>query len=306
MRLSGRGRPGVGIVLMYHRVAEPGDDPWGLCVSPCRFAEQMEVLARGARTVPLAALPEAVAAGRAAVAVTFDDGYADNLSAALPVLERYGIPATVFLATGWVGRPREFWWDELLRLVSAAPPHAGPVGLALKGAPCEWDGAAGRDWLYRVLWRRLRPLPYAEQQAALDAVAAWAGLPRLVRPSHRPLSADGVARLAASPLVEVGAHTVTHPPLAELPPARQAAEIAESRAACEAVAGRPVASFAYPYGSHDARSLEAVRAAGFARALTTAGGAVTRDAAPLAMPRVPVGDWDGEALARRLARAGVA
>jgi peptidoglycan/xylan/chitin deacetylase (PgdA/CDA1 family) len=306
MRLPGRGRPGVGIVLMYHRVAEPRDDPWGLCVSPCRFAEQMEALARGARTVPLAALPEAVAAGRAAVAVTFDDGYADNLSAALPVLERHGIPATVFLATGWVGRPREFWWDELLWLVSAAPPRAGPVGLTLDGAPCDWDGAAGREWLYRALWRRLRSLPYAEQQAALDALAAWAGLPRVVRPSHRPLSADEAARLAASPLVEVGAHTVTHPPLAELPAARRAVEIAESQAACEAVAGRPVTSFAYPYGSYDAQSLETVRTAGFARGCTTVGGAVTRGAAPLALPRVAVGDWDGETLARRLARAAAA
>ena len=93
------------LVLVYHRIAEPVDpDPWGLCVAPVRFAEQLEVLKRETDVVPLAELRRAARRGfgRPRVALTFDDGYADALHRALPPLERHGLPATVFVPTGLV------------------------------------------------------------------------------------------------------------------------------------------------------------------------------------------------------------
>src|SRR5262245_44463727 len=108
-RLGPRGRP---VILMYHRVARVPCDPWGLAVSPERFAEQIDVLVGRRRVIALGALAGALARGdapRDAAAVTFDDGYADVLTEAVPVLERYGCPATVFLTTGAIGRDGEFW-----------------------------------------------------------------------------------------------------------------------------------------------------------------------------------------------------
>ena len=107
-------------ILLYHRVARERHDPWGQCVAPERFAAQMALLAEQAEVVPLARLPGAIGRRRPSrplVAITFDDGYLDNLVTARPILERHGLPATVFLVSGWLGRDRLFWRDELARLV---------------------------------------------------------------------------------------------------------------------------------------------------------------------------------------------
>ncbi|HET9531812.1 MAG TPA: polysaccharide deacetylase family protein, partial [Blastocatellia bacterium] len=107
------------VILMYHRVAEVRSDPWSLCVTPQHFAEHMEILRRHARPISLRELTGALREGsvpRRSVVVTFDDGYLDNLKNARPLLERYDIPATFFIATGYLGGEREFWWDELERM----------------------------------------------------------------------------------------------------------------------------------------------------------------------------------------------
>src|SRR5262245_11029153 len=112
------------VVLMYHRVADCDLDPWNLCVSPARFQEQLEALKREFRILPVQDLAGADADGKA-VAITFDDGYADNLHAAAPALEHHGVPACFFLTSGALGSSHEFWWDELERLLlreSALPP----------------------------------------------------------------------------------------------------------------------------------------------------------------------------------------
>ena len=109
-------RRGGPAILMYHRIAVPKVDPWGLTVSPERFAEQVQAL-RARRTIlSTDAFVARLRSGdlpHDAVALTFDDGYLDNLRQAKPILEAAGVPATVFLATGRIGTGEEFWWDEL-------------------------------------------------------------------------------------------------------------------------------------------------------------------------------------------------
>lgn len=323
----------VGAVLLYHRVAEADVDPWALAVSPRHFAEHMEVLRRRGLAVRLAELAGRLrdrSTGPPAAAVTFDDGYADNLLAAVPVLERHGVPATVFLATGAIGRDREFWWDDLARLVLHPRPLPGTLRLAIGGTTGEWTLGDARGYgedawrglaswraseppptdrhaLYLSVWERLRSVTHAEQQRVLDDLAAWAGLERAARPSHRPLTTAEAEALARAPIVEIGAHTVTHPFLSLLPPASQADEIRASKAQCEALAGRPVEGFAYPFGNYTAESVAAVREAGFARACSTEADLVRSSADLFELPRVQVQDWDGDEFERRLAsgfRAG--
>src|SRR5205814_7651707 len=112
--------PALGLVLLYHRIVELRSEPWNLSVAPRRFEEQMEALRAVASPVALARIVRALGGGEIpdrAVAITFDDGYADNQAAALPVLERHGVPATVFVTTGFVGQPLEMWWDQLERIL---------------------------------------------------------------------------------------------------------------------------------------------------------------------------------------------
>jgi peptidoglycan/xylan/chitin deacetylase (PgdA/CDA1 family) len=104
---------GGALILGYHRVADARHDPGAMCVSPRHFAEQLEVVRSCARPVSLAELVSCLDSGRLPprlVAVTFDDGYADNLSHALPLLERFEAPATLFIATGYTGR--SFDWED--------------------------------------------------------------------------------------------------------------------------------------------------------------------------------------------------
>src|SRR5262249_18845779 len=111
-------RPGP-VLLMYHRVAEPPYDPWGLSVPPRRFEEQMRALKTCRVPLPLGefvARLEKRALPQLAVGITFDDGYSDNLRVAKPILDETDVPATIFLTTGFLGGRQEFWWDELARL----------------------------------------------------------------------------------------------------------------------------------------------------------------------------------------------
>src|SRR5829696_8506777 len=108
------------LVLIYHRISDLPSDPRSLSVTPHYFAKHLEILRQYARPMRLQQMSQALIDGNLpdrAVVVTFDDGYADNLYNAKPALERYNVPATFFLTTGYIGHKREFWWDELDRLL---------------------------------------------------------------------------------------------------------------------------------------------------------------------------------------------
>ena len=123
MRDALRNRQPRPVILMYHRVAIVPHDPWGLAVDPERFEEQMEYVKQHRTPISMDEFVERLrnkTLPENAVAVTFDDGYCDNLINAKPVLSRYGVPATVFLATGFVDQNTSFWWDELATMILAS------------------------------------------------------------------------------------------------------------------------------------------------------------------------------------------
>jgi peptidoglycan/xylan/chitin deacetylase (PgdA/CDA1 family) len=328
-RLRSRYVPSA-LILLYHRVAEVRPDPWSLCVTPDHFAAQMEILRQYARPMQLRQLPQALADGhlpRRSVVVTFDDGYADNLSLAKPLLERYEIPATVFLITGHIGQAREFWWDELERLL--LQPGTLPEALALRinGRAYQWqlgeaaqysaeearhhqhwlawgEGApTPRHALYGALWKLLQRRPEGARRTVLDALLAWAGAEPVGRPTHRSLSLAETCSLAHGNLIEVGAHTVTHSALAALPVAAQRHEVERSKACLEEVLGQAITSFSYPYGQrcdYTPATVAIVQQAGFACACSNFAGVVGRGTDRFQLPRVNVQDCDGETFARQL------
>jgi peptidoglycan/xylan/chitin deacetylase (PgdA/CDA1 family) len=262
------------------------------------------------------------------VIVTFDDGYADNLHNAKPVLERYDVPATIFLASGFIGREREFWWDELDRIFLQPGTLPERLSLSINGGTYRWElgevaryseGASWyhRGWraweeapssrhsLYKSLWELLNPLTEGERQRVLDELLRWAGVESMSHPSHHPLSFEEVLALAQGELIEVGAHTVTHPRLSALPAASQRDEIQGSKARLEEVLGHPVTSFAYPHGGrsdYTAQTVSMVREAGFACACSYFAGIVGQSTDRFQLPRMNVQDWDGEEFAWRLSR----
>jgi peptidoglycan/xylan/chitin deacetylase (PgdA/CDA1 family) len=323
-RLAGRhGRPAV--VLMYHRVAAGLVDPWGLCVSPENFAAQLAVLATGYRTVPLRDLLDSRGSdrGRPLVAITFDDGYADNLNVAAPLLAGQGLPATFFLTSGLLGSPREFWWDELEQLLlgAAALPsrlevptprttcafETGTAGLALddpRSAASErvpWEAPPGtRLGLFYAIWSVLRTLGDDERRTALDDIGRQVGAMPSRRPDYRTLTREEARRLAAMPGAEIGAHSVSHASLPGCTPEEQLRQMHDSRRDLASLLGAPVQGFAYPFGDFSRRTIDLARSAGFDYACTTEAGCVTGATPRYRVPRIAVADWNGERFARRL------
>jgi peptidoglycan/xylan/chitin deacetylase (PgdA/CDA1 family) len=307
------------VILMYHRVAEPEIDPWGLAVSAAHFDEHMALL-RASRTVmPLAELVDCYKCNvlpRNSVAITFDDGYADNLANAKPILGRYGLPATLFLATGTVGSRTEYWWDELARLILLnsdgldATVQIGAEAVTLRVLPGTDAGMAGwRTWTgpktqrqttYLEVWRRLRLCSNAEIVAAMAMLRSQIGSSP---PSEKdlPMSSVEIVALLADGLVELGGHTISHPVLPSLSADEQRREMADGKAACDDLSGRSVTGFAYPYGEFDERSARLVRDCGFEWACSTEAKGLGGPASDLfVLPRIQVKDWNGKAFSRAL------
>lgn len=317
-----------GLILMYHRVAEKDVDPWSLSVTPVHFAEHLAVMRRVAHPVSLSRLGRAHADDELpdrAVALTFDDGYANNLYSARPLLERADIPATVFIATGYSGQSREFWWDALDQALLRPGWLPANLCLDIGGAVKQWelgdaaeyseaqhrqdfahyapDAAPGsRLALYWSVWETLQRLPADQQRQALDAILAWSGCRPVTRPTHRSLRPDEISLLARGGLVSVGAHTVNHPLLPAHPAALQRDEIRQSKAYLEEVLGHPVTSFSYPFGGYGAETVPLVREAGFRYACSTIEAPVLRRSDRFLLPRYEVSDWNGEEIERRVSQ----
>lgn len=314
-------------ILMYHRVFDASSDPWDLCVSPQNFAEHLEHLRRHYSIVSLRNLMGALKNGnlqKGAVVLTFDDGYADNLWNAKPLLERYEVPATVFVSTGYVDSDREFWWDELERLLLLTPELPQRVHVTLNGSVFEWelgewarlplpgqgehpnggdpfsDEPTPRHRAYQDLHRMLCPLGHEEREAVLGFLGSQAGTNGKVRPGYRALTSDEVSRLAEGGLVEIGSHTVTHPVLSAQPREVQRWEMVNSKRHLEAMVGDPVTTFCYPYGDTCETTTQLAQEAGFEAACSTFQRLVRRQADPFQLPRFFVDDWDGDEFARRL------
>jgi len=238
-------------------VASPARDSWSLSVSPATFATQMALVAESYRPVAISELVEGLRRGRVAdrsVAITFDDGYVDNLDRAVPVLERLGVPATIYVASGYVGSDAPFWWDEVEDLLVGSGAReerlelrVGDRELALAtGTPAEREAA-----LSDGVQPALRETTPEGIERALRALRAWAGRPAEPRASEetgRAVRPEDLARLERSEMIEVGAHTRRHPSLRALSPAAARAEIAGSRDDLERLLGRPPLHFSYPFG----------------------------------------------------------
>ncbi len=311
-------RPDATVALCYHRVGRPAHDPFGIAVTPEHFAEHVEVLARH-RPLALSALAAEIAAGTLApggVAVTFDDGYHDNLMAAKPVLERAGVPATVFVTTGLTGTRGRFWWEELddLVLTGARPGPAVTLNAGDGARTFRFDGPAGPGGGGLEIWAWLRERPTAEIDPVLAELRAWRGRtgPLEAGEDLRVMSPSELISLRAGGLIDIGAHTRTHPVLAAQPLGVQRAEIEGSRADLEGWLGEPVRGFAYPFGKRGPEYSRAtaalVREAGFEWACAIHPRNVTRRTPVHEIPRHVPPDVDGDAfdawLRERLAPAG--
>lgn len=290
---SRRGR-GALLVLIYHRVlADPDpllpDEP-----DAERFAAQLDLIGSLFNVLPLADGVRILRAGQLpprAVCITFDDGYANNCEVALPILKSRAMPATVFVAPGFLSGGRMFN-DTVIEALRRAK---GELDLTSEGlGRYELSDAASRVRAIAAILPVLKYLPQAERVSRATAIAERIGAEL---PGDLMMTEEQVRRLYREG-ISIGAHTMNHPILANVDEATARQEIVGSKARLEEMIGAPVTTFAYPNGGptrdYTARDVVLAREAGFDLAVSTAWGAATAAGDVLQIPRIA--PWDRTAL----------
>jgi len=261
------------------------------------------------------------------VVITFDDGYADNFYQAKPLLEKYEIPATVFVAGRYVTEKREFWWDEIEQLLFTANVLPRYLKIVINGQAYLWDleefsswderlKEEWRDWnvlkpnnatprhlVYRALCDLLKPMDPGKRDQILKDLWHTAKLAPKTRNSHRPMTPEEIYHMAKEGLIEIGAHTLNHPQLSALTPEEQEKEIVGSCQLLQDIIGKEVIGFAYPFGGiedFDDITVNIVQRAGFKFACTTFQRPIRKQTSLLKLPRFLVRNWDGDEFAKRL------
>lgn len=302
-----RPRPAI---LMYHRVVKQANDPWHLAVSPANFEEQISYIKKHRTPMLVDEMVRRLAEGTLpanAIAVTFDDGYRDNLVHAEPILSRYGVPGTIFLATGFVGRDHPYWWDELATMVLEAKEPArmsvetgSPHDVSIAWGTMEendlsptwrgWDEPqTERQKSYLALWRRLRLLSEMERSVIMDRLRLQ--FHPTADSIDLPMSDEEVWKLLGGGAITLGAHTVTHPVLTQIEPEQCGTEVLESVRGCSAYLGKPVSGFAYPFGEVNGGVRDITAASGLTWACSTESRFL--DEGPVDLFRLPrVGVYD--------------
>ncbi len=219
---------------------------------------------------------------------------------------------------------REFWSDELDRLLLQPETLPNILSLNIDGIRYQWelgteanygevedrrdrhlsllqkDNLNVRHSLYYSLYQLLYALPQEERWRVIDQILIWASAESVVRSTHRMLTPPEICALEEGGLIEIGAHTVTHPFLSKLPAAAQQREIQENKVQLEDMLGHAVMSFAYPHGNYSVETTSIVQEVGFSCACSTVPKSVGRRSDRFKLPRFVVKDWDGQEFAKRL------
>ena len=278
-RLNNTIHPGTS-VLLYHRVTRIKHDPEKLCVSPENFELQMSHLKNSGKLLTIDQFMKIIASELTfppnSFIVTFDDGYVDNFTEALPILERLGIQALFFISTANINTDTEFWWDNLQRMYLS-------------------DEKNNKALLYRKLHKILKPLPANIRDAKVNELLACNNIVMARgREHYRTMNEDEIRRLARSSSACIGAHTHNHVMLSALSPNDQREEMSKSKKILEKITGKDVPYFAFPFGGFDDFTAESIHLAKdnqFLLAFANTPGLIKKGSDLFNLPRNLVRDW---------------
>lgn len=291
---------GIGAILMLHRVTASPERPNGinrhLNIAP-DFLDAVitDMKAKGYVFVSLDEAIERIASGGQGgqfATITADDAYRDNLTEALPVLEKHGAPITIYVAPALIDGSAFLWWDvidDLFEQNQEVRLRAGATDMVIDSSTPAKRFAANA-WLHDYLTHDVRE---QDQHAFVAELAAAHGIDP-AGPSRKTLmSWEEIGDIATRPLVTIGAHTVHHYNLRRLDEATARREIESAGSLIQTHTGAAPRHMAYPYGYAGAvgcREVELARHAGFLSAVTTRHGVLRAEHAAHvhALPRISV------------------
>lgn len=289
--ISPPGQRGRLSILIFHRVLETPDPLFPDLPDVAEFEARMRWVRDWFNVLPLSEGIDRLFSGTIpprALAISFDDGYADNEELAAPILKRLGLSATFFVATGFLGGGC-MWNDRVIESIRTCEDDELDLS-ALGLAHHSLTSAAARRRAIIAVLTGIKHFEPSRRQGLTDAIAELASAKQLPRLMMRPQQVRSLRELG----MDVGAHTISHPILTRLSAADALAEIAGSKEELERVLGEPVRLFAYPNGvpgqDYAAVHAKIVRDCGFNAAVSTAWGAASALSDRFQLPRFT--PWD--------------
>jgi peptidoglycan/xylan/chitin deacetylase (PgdA/CDA1 family) len=290
------------LILTYHGVLSGSDERFDFLkqnfVAASTFEQQIRYLVTHYAPIRLTELVScyhrSVPPPPRSVVVTFDDGFENNYSVAFPILQRHGVPFTVFLTTGMIGVPgAQLWTERIKRAICFCTREPFVLRVLGRQVPCRLSSPESREKLSLHLLALLKREPASTRDAAVAAVEDACGCPPLQPDEmerYRFLTWAQVRAMAAAG-VDFGSHTVSHPVLSTVDDEQLRTELIVSRQQIEAELGRECLEFAYPNGGRGdfgPREKRALQAAGYTCGLSLAGMLNGADVDPYALARINI------------------
>lgn len=273
-----RQKNGYCTVLLYHRVIDLDYDPQQLSVGVNQFARQLEVLKQKNVFLDIEEFTHLLQNNKKfpknSFLISFDDGYADNLHNALPILESLNLPAIFYVSTAGINTDNLMWWDEL--------------DLIFRKKNDKSPEAAARYKNYLVKCKTAGSL--SERNTLLNEIRSMADLTQADKQNHKMLTTQELKKLGASKKAVIGAHTVNHLSLAHLSDADKKQEIENSVKALS-VLGSKIEHFSFPYGEksdYDEKTIQICRDFGLKSVSANYAGYVTKGTDLFSFPRFVV------------------
>jgi peptidoglycan/xylan/chitin deacetylase (PgdA/CDA1 family) len=314
---------------MYHRINTATSDTWQLAVSPRLFEEQLLVLKKY-NVIPLQQLVTDLKETNIAVnsiALTFDDGYADNYITAKPLLQQHDIPATFFITNTLGNTEKEFWWDALEFILLENNDLPGEINLIVENEYCSWnlkgpwqsvisqaqitEVASWLPWaepptakhaLFLHLSEVLKKLLPGEKEKIINELFKLSGKTFFVRKEYKVMTTEQVVALSDNNLFEVGGHSANHIALGKFDKKIQQSEITSNKNYLEALVGEKITGYGYAHGSYNNDSIDLLKRDNFSYACTTEEKAVSNDSNTFQLPRMQVKNWDKQKFTLQLER----
>ena len=293
----------AGFIFTMHHV-RPHDDSQSfqpnahLEITPEFLSQTIELLIHeGFDFIRLRDLPDHLGHSRSQrpfAIFTLDDGYSNNRDIALPIFERYQVPATIYVTPAFAERTAIIWWELLAKLIAQEDEIAFDFGYGIELYPTQTleDKISFFDLFCKSLWSS-DEINCTEQ---LEILSRQYGIDPLALTKALTLSKSELSELSRHPLIDLGAHGQNHLSIGRLPDHLAAQEITQSVTWLEDLTGKRPQSFAFPYGNAQAagpRDFKLVQDLGLDLALTTRAGMIRTDRVTdlSALPRVSLNGY---------------
>lgn len=287
------------VVLLYHRVENLANDHQLLAVSPQHFDEQVAYLRSDYNLIGIdeftAHLKERRKFAPRTVILTFDDGYADNLIHAIPVLEKHKAQALFYITTSKLNTHDVLWWDQLEYVFFKTPVLPPELSITIEHTKHTFDTAKDHEGTYHQLHPLIKYTHYKERDRIMSDLLQWAGISGINDDSYRLLSHEQLKTMSNSSACVLGSHTIDHPVLSELSYEEQLEQINGSKKILEELSGKPVNHFSYPFGSridYNGNSINACKASCFDMVTSNFAWQTHSYTQRFEVPRYLVRDWD--------------